>query len=419
MMIELFNEIWATSRRNKLRTALTGFAVAWGIFMLIVLLGAGNGLINATMKSAENTSTNSMTVFGGFTEKPYNGMKEGRRIRLNQRDATLTAHHAKDNIEEIGSVYEVSSVSIRLGGNYVASQELDGVSPLYADIHKVRLLAGRFVNEADMRGRRKVIVLSTSQAKELAPDPASLVGKEVTVGQLGYQVVGVAKDDNSQQNNEAFIPSATMRDIYAKGDDVDNMEIALRGVNTLAQSEDVEARVRHAVNASHRAAPDDQGSVWIWNHFENNVEMLQATAIIRTALWIVGLFTLLSGVVGVSNIMLITVKERTREFGVRKAIGAKPRDILRLIIAESVIITTLFGYIGMVLGIAANAWLDATLGHEVTDVGLFKVSVFVKPGVGFDTCVEALAVMVLAGVVAGLVPALKAARVRPIEALRN
>ena len=143
-----------------------------------------------------------------------------------------------------------------------------------------------------------------------------------------------------------------------------------------------------------------------------------ATSIIRTALWIVGLFTLLSGIVGVSNIMLITVKERTHEFGIRKAIGAKPWNILRLIVVESVIITTFFGYIGMVLGVAANEYMDATLGHNVTDAGLFKMTIFQNPTVGLDVCIEATIVMVIAGTIAGLIPAFKASRIRPIEALR-
>ena len=165
-------------------------------------------------------------------------------------------------------------------------------------------------------------------------------------------------------------------------------------------------------------AADDESALWIWNRFTQSLQMETGMDIIRTALWIVGLFTLLSGIVGVSNIMLITVKERTREFGIRKAIGAKPWSILKLIIVESVIITTFFGYIGMVLGVAANEYMDATLGHDVIDTGLFQTTMFVNPTVGIDVCIEATMVMVIAGTLAGLIPALKAARIRPIEALR-
>ena len=169
----------------------------------------------------------------------------------------------------------------------------------------------------------------------------------------------------------------------------------------------------------HQAHPEDEDAVWLWNRFTQNLQMEQGIGIIRTALWIVGLFTLLSGIVGVSNIMLITVRERTHEFGIRKAIGAKPIHILRLIIVESVIITTIFGYIGMVLGIAANEYMDATLGHNKVDAGLFKATMFVDPTVGLDVCMEATMVMIIAGTIAGLIPSLKAARIRPIEALRE
>ncbi|MDE5571518.1 MAG: ABC transporter permease, partial [Prevotella sp.] len=175
---------------------------------------------------------------------------------------------------------------------------------------------------------------------------------------------------------------------------------------------------RKRINANHQAHPEDESSIYLWNRYTQNMQMQTGIGIIRTFLWIVGLFTLLSGIVGVSNIMLITVKERTHEFGIRKAIGAKPWSILRLIIVESVIITTFFGYIGMVLGVMVNEYMDATLGHNEIDTGTFKVTMFVDPTVGLDVCVEATMVMVLAGTIAGLIPAFKASRIRPIEALR-
>ena len=175
---------------------------------------------------------------------------------------------------------------------------------------------------------------------------------------------------------------------------------------------------RQQLNAAHQVAPDDDQAFWLWNRYTDAMQMATGISILRTALWVVGLFTLLSGIVGVSNIMLITVKERTHEFGIRKAIGARPWSILKLIIVESIIITTIFGYVGMVLGIAANAYMDATLGHKEIDTGLFKTTMFVDPIVGLDICIEATLVMIIAGTLAGLVPALKASRVRPIEALR-
>ena len=186
----------------------------------------------------------------------------------------------------------------------------------------------------------------------------------------------------------------------------------------MQENEDFEKLYTTDLNANHHAAPDDDNAIWIWNRFTQNLQMNTGMSIIRTALWIIGIFTLLSGIVGVSNIMLITVKERTREFGVRKAIGATPWSILRLIIVESVIITTFFGYIGMLLGIGANAYLDATAGSKTVDSGLFELTIFLNPTVGLGVCLEATLVMIVAGTIAGLVPARRAAHIKPIDALR-
>ena len=219
-------------------------------------------------------------------------------------------------------------------------------------------------------------------------------------------------------NKSAFTSFTAFRAIYNKGDDVGTIVFSFKGLDTQEANDAFESQYRARINRNHRAAPDDESAVWIWNRFTQNLQMNTGVAIIRTALWVVGLFTLLSGIVGVSNIMLITVKERTREFGIRKAIGAKPSSILRLIITESVVITTFFGYIGMVLGVAANEYMDATIGRTKVSSGLFEATMFYDPTVGIDVCVAATAVMVLAGTLAGLIPARKAARIRPIEALR-
>lgn len=219
--------------------------------------------------------------------------------------------------------------------------------------------------------------------------------------------------------NEFYTAFTTLRTMYNRGDDVGNIEFTFHGLQTEQNNENFEKQYKARLNKNHRAAPDDEEAVWVWNRFTQNMQMEQGMSILRTALWVIGLFTLLSGIVGVSNIMLITVKERTREFGIRKAIGAKPASILRLIIIESVIITTLFGYIGMLLGVAANQYMDATIGHEQVNTGLFTATMFVNPTVGIGVCLEATLVMILAGTLAGLVPARKAARIRPIEALRS
>lgn len=423
--MELLNEIWQTARRNKLRTSLTGFAVAWGIFMLIVLLGAGNGLINAQLKQSDRFLSSSMVVFGGETSKAYQGLKEGRRVRLHQSDIDITAKEFSDHVDEVGAQYRTQG-TISLGQQYI-NNEVSGVYPNHTKIDKVEMLHGRFINDIDIREKRKVLVLSNKQAEELLVSPSvavsrqpieRLIGRYVNLDGLAFQVVGIYKE---QENGRASVFSSysAIKSIYgANTDDAGRIEFTFHGLPTEQANEDFEADYRQRLNMAHQAHPEDESAVWLWNRFTQNLQMETGIGIIRTALWIVGLFTLLSGIVGVSNIMLITVRERTHEFGIRKAIGAKPWGILRLIIVESVIITTFFGYIGMLLGIGANEWMDATLGHTKVDAGLFKATMFSNPTVGIDVCVEATLVMVIAGTIAGLIPAFKASRIRPIEALR-
>ena len=417
-MRELIKEIWSTSKRNKLRTTLTGFAVAWGIFMLIFLLGAGNGLINAQLQQSTRFLANSMRVYPGETSKAYKGLKEGRSITLNDKDILISNQTYGQYVDDVGGRLEQNNVNINYGDNYVASQSLVGVAPTHPKIDKTEMIAGRFINEIDMKDQRKNVVLSRSQAKELCKDYRSLVGKNVKISNLNFQVVGIYKDDESRNNTDAFIAYSTIKTIYAKGDDAGSLEFTIKNLKTKEDNEQFEKNYRASINNNHQAAPDDDRTIWLWNRYMDNIQMNQGIAIMQTALWIVGLFTLLSGIVGVSNIMLITVKERTREFGVRKAIGAKPWSILKLIITESIIITSFFGYIGMVCGVAANEIMDATIGHTTVDTGLFKAAMFVNPTVGLGTCIGATIAIVIAGTIAGLIPAIKAARIRPIEALR-
>lgn len=417
-MRELIKEIWSTSKRNKLRTSLTGFAVAWGIFMLIFLLGAGNGLINAQLQQSTRFLANSMRVFPGETSKAYKGLKEGRSITLNDKDILISNKTYGQYVDDVGGRLEQYNVNINYGDNYVASQSLVGVAPTHPKIDKTEMIAGRFINEIDMKEQRKNVVLSRSQAKELCKDYRSLVGKNVKISNLNFQVVGIYKDDESRNNTDAFTAYSTVKTIYAKGDDAGSLEFTIKNLKTKEDNKQFEKNYRASINNNHQAAPDDERTIWLWNRYMDNIQMNQGIAIMQTALWIVGLFTLLSGIVGVSNIMLITVKERTREFGVRKAIGAKPWSILKLIITESIIITSFFGYIGMVCGVAANEIMDATIGHTTVDTGLFKAAMFVNPTVGIGTCIGATITIVIAGTIAGLIPAIKAARIRPIEALR-
>ena len=416
-MHDIITEIWQTARRNKLRTTLTGFAVAWGIFMIIVLLGAGNGIINANMDMMGNYLTNSMEAYGGTTSKAYKGLSEGRYIQLNKRDLEATESEFKNHIDEVGACYYVSS-TVTNGENYM-SMQIAGVYPIHTKINKHDLVCGRFVNDIDQKEKRKVIVLDDKQAKELEPkDYKTLLGKNVKVGNISFKVVGIYKNPGNG-GGTAYSAYSTIKNIYgANSSSLGNIEFTFHGLTTEEANEAFEKTYHRRLNANHQVHPEDDRAIWVWNAYRENMQMEKGISIIHTALWIVGLFTLLSGIVGVSNIMLITVKERTHEFGIRKAIGAKPWSILKLIIVESVVITTFFGYVGMLMGIFANEYMDATLGHAVTDLGVIKITFFKDPTVGLDVCFEATMVMIIAGTIAGLIPALKASKIRPIEALR-
>lgn len=418
-MRDILTEIWATARRNKLRTTLSGFAVAWGIFMLIFLLGAGNGLINATQQNSHRYLNTSMVIFGGQTSKAHKGLKEGRKIELNDRDMEITQERFSDNVEEVGAELDHGNTTMSHGKEYTAAN-ISGVYPNDYIINKRDMIYGRFINKIDIRDRRKSIVISDDMAKELSPtgNVEDMLGQIVRMEDLAFHIVGIYQVDKSMMGTDAFIPFTTYRTIYNVGDKTGNIVFSFKGLETEQQNEAFEQRYRASLNGNHGAAPDDEEAVWIWNRFTQAMQMNTGMGMLRTALWIVGIFTLLSGIVGVSNIMLITVKERTHEFGIRKAIGATPWSILRLIIIESIIITTFFGYIGMVLGIAANEYMNATIGNMKVDSGMFTTTMFVNPTVGLDVCINATLLMVVAGTIAGLIPARKAARVRPIEALR-
>ncbi|MBR4826508.1 MAG: ABC transporter permease [Bacteroidales bacterium] len=441
-MKDIFTEIWESIRRNKLRTCLTGFAVSWGIFMLIVLLGAGNGLMNSFMRGSGEIATNTMQVNPGRTSKPYDGLKEGRRIELDDRDVDLTSgkmfsQYVDDVVATVGT-----SVQISYGKKY-SSGYIEGNYPSRLQMDRIELIRGRFINKTDIDKLRKVVVLPQNIAENLLGgtgtvatgaqigsmglgaegdgkkvDPGAIVGKYVKIGGLAWLVVGITKSDMTRNDNLFYAPFTTVKSVYGKGKAIDDLTFTFHGLKTEAESDAFEKEYRAALNLQHRAAPDDERALWIWNRFKQNLQMNKATGILTIALWVIGLFTLLGGIVGVSNIMLITVKERTHEFGIRKAIGASPWDITKLIMAESVSITAVFGYIGMFLGMLACQLLDKTVGQASVSIMDDQIAMLVNPSVGLDVALEATLVLIVAGTVAGFFPARKAAMVRPIEALR-
>lgn len=416
-MIDIWQEIYGTISRNKLRTFLTGFAVAWGIFMLIVLLGSGNGVIHAFESYGDTMAMNSIKIFPGRTNKPYDGLKQGRFIRLDNIDLQLTATQFPDNILNAGATVRQGNVITSRGKEYV-SLSLYGVFPNYTEVETVKSAKGRFINEIDIRERRKVLVLHEKTAEILFPDGTDPIGQFVNAGRVAYQVVGLFVDLGDRDSREAYMPFSTLQTIYNKGNRLNNITFTTKNLESIPENEAFEQEYRKVIGKHQRFDPSDNSAIWIWNRFTNYMQQMSAMSILRIAIWVIGIFTLLSGIVGVSNIMLITVKERTREFGIRKALGAKPFSILWLIIVESVSITAFFGYIGLVGGIAATELMDKLMGSQTMDTGAWTETLFTNPTVDIGIAIQATLTLIIAGTIAGFLPARKAVSIKPIEALR-
>ena len=416
-MIDLWQEIYGTIKRNKLRTFLTGFAVAWGIFMLIVLLGAGNGIIHAFEQNASERALNSIRLGGGWTTKSYEGLKEGRRIQMDNKDLTATEKYFPDNIITAGATLRQGDVNISFGQEYI-NISLMGVHPNYVQSEAIKTATGRFINQNDIKERRKVIILHKKSAEILfKKSHTEPIGKFVNVGGVAYRVAGLY-EDQGDQSSVAFVPFSTLQTIYNKGDKLNNIIFTTKNLTSEEANEAFEKEYRKVIASNHRFDPEDESAIWIWNRFTQYIQTQNVAGLLRTAIWMIGIFTLLSGIVGVSNIMLITVKERTREFGIRKALGAKPLSILWLIIVESVTITTFFGYIGMVAGIGVTEWMNSAFGNQTADAGMFQARMFSDPTVDIGIAIQATLTLIVAGTLAGFFPAKKAVSISPIEALR-
>ena len=417
-MIDFIQEIYGTIKRNKLRTALTGFAVAWGIFMLIVLLGAGNGLLNAFEQQSGDMAMNSFQIWPGRTSMPYQGLKEGRNIKLTEKELELT-RQMTEHVTHASAILEQGGVILSYQQDHVSTQ-ITGVMPNYPETNGLKLKAGRFINQLDMEDKRKVIVLHEKTVEMLMGDEKEkAIGKHINASGIAYQVVGIYTTPMEEFSPTAYLPYTTLQLIYNKGDGVGSLVFLTKDITDLPGSETFEKEYRSAISKVKQFDAEDRSAIWVWNRFSQYLQQQTASDILRTAIWVIGIFTLLSGIVGVSNIMLITVKERTHEFGIRKALGAKPASILALIIAESITITTFFGYIGMIAGIAVTEYMNAVAGEQVMDIGVASATVFVNPTVDLHIAIQATLTLIIAGTLAGFFPARKAVMIRPIEALKG
>lgn len=414
-----FHEILSTIKKNKLRTFLTGFSVAWGIFMLIVLLGAGNGLRNGVMKNMERWGTNRVEIWGRYATKPYKGMQTNRRVKLEYEDYEAIK---RDNPEiDLITATMGRSDTLSYGEEYNTYQ-LSGVHPAKAVIDKIKMTSGngRFINDVDMLQRRKVIVISP-RMKEVLFKGKNPLGKYLNAGQVSYQVIGVYTDEDNSNDAPAYIPFATGQMLYNGGYGLDGITFTLQGINTEEENNAFEKRLREQIGRRHYFDPEDLRALGMWNTLDDFRMMNGLMNGIALFIWIIGIGTLTAGIVGVSNIMLITVRERTREFGIRKAIGATPFSILKLIIIESIMITAVFGYVGMIAGVGLTEIVNIVMEQMNAGVATSRddMSIFANPTVNLGVALSSTVLIVVAGVLAGYFPARKAIKITAIEAMRN
>lgn len=419
-MIDQFQEIMDTLKKNKLRTTLTGLSVSWGIFILIVLLGAGNGLKNGVMQNFSSRAVNRINLWSGNTSMPHNGLKSGRQLTFTEDEVSAISNQVEAS-RLITARYNTNQ-TISYGAEY-GSYGFRGVMPSYYNIEKLIIPPGkgRFINEMDMKEKNKVIVLDQKIADVLFKNEDPL-GKMVRAGQVMFKVVGINTKKEQWEGSNAYIPFSTAQAIYNPKHKFGQITFTVEGLTTKAQNDRFNESLRRMMGQRLNFNPEDQQALYIWNAQSEYVETMKIFDGITLFVTIIGILTLIAGIVGVSNIMLVSVKERTREIGIRKAIGATPMAILQTIILESIFITTLFGYIGMMLGIGLTELINyfmiqAANGKPVTDEP--QMSIFTNPTVDIGYAIFATIVLIIAGVIAGYLPARKAVRVQPIEAMRQ
>lgn len=417
MLYDLFIEIIGSIKRNKLRSAATGFAVTSGIFLLIVLLGAGNGVIHTLENNVGTLALDAVYVYPGFTSSAYQGYSKEQRVQINESDGELAQKVAPDNIKNYTAQFS-TSVTARTEDEKKLSTNLAGVGPIFHEMMGLQVVKGRFLNEIDMKENRRVAILSETMVERLYSKDANVIGHYLTIDGSMYQIVGILKDNNSEYTQEILVPQTTLRLIYNRNKEADIIVMKTKGLEQSPAFQAFEAIYRKAMALKHNFSPDDTQAIYVDGGSSQAEMMDTAFGLIRSSFWFLGILTLLSGVTGVSNIMLISVKERTHEFGIRKALGAKPWQIILMVILESVLITTIFGYIGMLLGIVFCQWMDASVGGSTMDIGVESIQYFQDPTVGLDICIEATIIMIVAGAIAGFFPARKAAHIKPIEALQ-
>lgn len=413
--IDKWQEILATIKKNKMRTFLTGFSVAWGIFMLMILLGSGNGLSNGVAANFMNDAVNAMWIWTGETTIPYQGMKSGRPIQFRNQDQEIV-----NKVSGVG----VSSGRYFMGNTRYSYNKESGefttitCQPELKDVENLILHEGRFINAIDILQKRKVVVIGTDIKNALFKDSTAL-GEYVNVNKVPFKVVGISSEPGSTKNRNAYMPLSTAQMIFSGSNRLHNLALTI-DAETLQESQAIEEQIRTVLARQHKFDPKDEGAIGLYNKLENYIQTMRIFQAIKIFIWIIGIGTLIAGIVGVSNIMLIVVKERTKEIGIRKAIGASPSSVIGLILLESIMITTIAGYIGLVLGTGLMELINYFMVQSAgANAGGQGETIFLNPTVDFNIAVSATLLLIVAGAIAGYIPAKRAASIKPIAALRD
>ncbi len=411
--IERWQEIFDTIRKNKLRTFLTGLSVASGIFILVILLGFGQGMQNGIAQEFEEDASNRIGVWTQTTTKQYKGLNPGRSIRLKNENYAYMAQKYADQIEYKSPDFRVFSTTI----NYKkesGAYSVQGVSPEFQFIENQFMSDGRFLNYNDDKGVSKVAVISNKIYKELLRGEADPIGRELKIADLSFQIVGVYGDKGGdREEDRIFIPLSTAQRVFNGGDNLNMMFFTLKPAatfeQTLNESVKFTEELKTYLQQAHVVAPDDTSAINTFNTLENVQRFMSLTGGMKLFFWFVGICTIIAGIVGVSNIMLIIVKERTREIGIRKALGAKPWSIVGMILHEAIFVTAVSGFAGLICSMG----LLELVGPNV------KVDYILNPSIDFNVALMTVFLLIFAGTVAGFFPAWRAARIRPIEALKE
>ena len=409
---EKWGEVFESIGKNKLRAVLTGFAVFWGIFMLIILLGAGAGLRNGFEYNLRNSATNSITIGGGETSTPWEGLSSKRQDQLTEHD-TEALRHSIPGIEHISGRYRVwrGRSQLQHGMNY-GSFSIRGIEPQIQHLQKQVVIKGRFINEVDEQQERKVIVIAEDCRKELFKDEEAM-DQWINVNGVPFLVVGLYEFEsggrNTMERSPVFIPLNAAQKVFNAKRDVDDIQFSFADAS-IAGAKQAEIRAVNTIARRHEFDPTDERALWVNNNLENVSMVGGIFSGITAFLWFVGIGSLIAGIVGISNIMLIVVKERTREIGIRKALGATPGNVVGQVMLEAVFVTAMAGWAGLVLGV----FLMEGIASVVPGSEFFR-----DPSIQIDVALWALLALIAAGALAGLIPARRAAAIRPIEALRD